>query len=87
MDGTDCKYIRFHHQDNWNAEHCKGGRIKRKSLTKTADMMQCAGLLRLKAAHCTSPLVTVRRSLELRKLEWEYPVCVLFMYNYKVDES
>jgi len=59
MHEWDYKYISFHHQDNWNAELCKGGRIKRKCLTKTSDMMKCAGLFRLKAVHSTRPQITV----------------------------
>jgi len=93
MHGMVYKYTSCHHQDNWNAEHCRGGRIKRKSLTKTSDMMQCAGLLRLKAAHNTSPQVTVGiksvyvgRPLELRKFVWEYRICVLLSNN-KDDRS
>jgi hypothetical protein len=59
MEGRDYKYTSLHHQHNWNAEHCKGGRIKWESLTKMADLMNCAGLLRLKVAHSTSAQVNV----------------------------
>jgi hypothetical protein len=50
MEGRDYEYTSFHHQGNWNAEHCKGGRIKWGILDKDGGYDEMCWLIATKGS-------------------------------------